>query len=144
MPYATPMGQVYDTGEFAQNLEDGLLLSDMAGLPARKEAAKARGKLRGAGLATYIEACSGGGPEQATVQVNGDGKVVLMIGTQTNGQGHETAYKQILADRLGGAAGGCRGGPGRHRPRQLGLRHRRFPLRPGRRLGAGGGERPRW
>lgn len=101
MPYATPMGQVYDTGEFVQNLEDGLILADMAGLPARKTEAKARGKLRGAGLATYIEACSGGGPEQATVQVNGDGKVVLMIGTQTNGQGHETAYKQILADRLG-------------------------------------------
>ncbi|QCG98757.1 xanthine dehydrogenase family protein molybdopterin-binding subunit [Azospirillum sp. TSA2s] len=101
MPYATPMGQVYDTGEFVQNLEDGLILADMAGLPARKAEAKARGKLRGAGLSTYIEACSGGGPEQATVQVNGDGKVVLMIGTQTNGQGHETAYKQILADRLG-------------------------------------------
>lgn len=101
MPYATPMGQVYDTGEFIRNLEDGLILADMAGLPARKEKAKARGKLRGAGLSTYIEACSGGGPEQATVQVNGDGKVVLMIGTQTNGQGHETAYKQILADRLG-------------------------------------------
>ena len=101
MPYATPMGQVYDTGDFAQNLEDGLILADMACLPARKAEAKARGRLRGAGLSTYIEACSGGGPEQATVQVNGDGKVVLLIGTQTNGQGHETAYKQILSDRLG-------------------------------------------
>jgi aerobic carbon-monoxide dehydrogenase large subunit len=101
MPYATPMGQVYDTGDFIQNLEDGLILADVAGLPARKAAAKARGKLRGLGLSTYIEACSGGGPEQATVQVNGDGRVVLLIGTQTNGQGHETAYKQILADRLG-------------------------------------------
>ncbi|SMH59048.1 xanthine dehydrogenase family protein molybdopterin-binding subunit [Azospirillum agricola] len=101
MPYATPMGQVYDTGEFARNLEDGLILADMAGLPARKAEARARGRLRGAGLSTYIEACSGGGPEQATVQVGGDGRVVLLIGTQTNGQGHETAYKQILADRLG-------------------------------------------
>ncbi|MBP2296912.1 carbon-monoxide dehydrogenase large subunit [Azospirillum rugosum] len=101
MPYATPMGQTYDTGDFRQNLEDGLALADLAGLPARKAEAKARGRLRGAGLATYIEACSGGGAEQATVQVNGDGRIVLMIGTQTNGQGHETAYKQILADRLG-------------------------------------------
>ncbi len=101
MPYATPMGQTYDTGDFRQNLEDGLALADLAGLPVRKAEAKARGKLRGAGLATYIEACSGGGAEQATVQVNGDGRIVLMIGTQTNGQGHETAYKQILADRLG-------------------------------------------
>jgi len=101
MPYATPMGQTYDTGDFNANLEDGLRLADFAGLPARKAEAKARGKLRGAGLATYIEACSGGGAEQATVQVNGDGRIVLMIGTQTNGQGHETAYKQIIADRLG-------------------------------------------
>ena len=101
MPYATPMGQTYDTGDFRQNLEDGLILADLAGLPARKAEARARGKLRGAGLATYIEACAGGGAEQATVQVNGDGRIVLMIGTQTNGQGHETAYKQILADRLG-------------------------------------------
>ncbi|UKJ73045.1 xanthine dehydrogenase family protein molybdopterin-binding subunit [Azospirillum brasilense] len=101
MPYATPMGQTYDTGEFEQNLRDGLELSDHAGLPARKAAAKARGRLRGAGIATYIEACAGGGAEQATVQVNGDGRIVLMIGTQTNGQGHETAYKQIIADRLG-------------------------------------------
>ncbi|AWK90091.1 xanthine dehydrogenase family protein molybdopterin-binding subunit [Azospirillum thermophilum] len=101
MPYATPMGQVYDTGDFRRNLEDGIALADLAGLPARKAEARARGRLRGAGLATYIEACSGGGPEQATVQVNADGRVVLMIGTQTNGQGHETAYKQIIADRLG-------------------------------------------
>ena len=101
MPYATPMGQTYDTGDFNANLEDGLKLADFAGLPARKAEARARGKLRGAGLATYIEACSGGGAEQATVQVNGDGRIVLMIGTQTNGQGHETAYKQIIADRLG-------------------------------------------
>ena len=101
MPYATPMGQVYDTGEFARNLEDGLALAAFDALPARKAEAKARGRLRGAGISTYIEACAGGGPEQATVQVNGDGRIVLMIGTQTNGQGHETAYKQILATRLG-------------------------------------------
>ncbi len=101
MPYATPLGQVYDTGDFARNLADGMALADLDGLPARKAEARARGRRRGAGLSTYIEACSGGGPEQATVQVNGDGRVVLMIGTQSNGQGHETAYKQILADRLG-------------------------------------------
>ncbi|NYZ12337.1 xanthine dehydrogenase family protein molybdopterin-binding subunit [Azospirillum sp. RWY-5-1] len=101
MPYSTPLGQVYDSGDFAKNLDDALAMGDHAGLAARKSDAARRGKLRGAGISTYIEACSGGGPEQATVEVAGDGRVVLFIGTQTNGQGHETAYKQILADRLG-------------------------------------------
>ncbi len=101
MPYATPMGKTYDTGDFRRNLEDGLVLADWDGFPARRAEAARRGMLRGIGLSTYIEACSGGGPEQATVEVAADGRVVLMIGTQTNGQGHETAYKQILSDRLG-------------------------------------------
>uniref|UniRef100_UPI003D71A19F xanthine dehydrogenase family protein molybdopterin-binding subunit n=1 Tax=Azospirillum sp. TaxID=34012 RepID=UPI003D71A19F len=101
MPYATPLGQTYDTGDFRQNLEDALAMADVAGLDARKAEAKRRGKRRGLGLSTYIEACSGGGPEQATVEILKDGRAVLMIGTQTNGQGHETAYKQILSDRLG-------------------------------------------
>jgi len=101
MPYATPLGQTYDSGDFRQNLEDALVMADVAGFPARRAAAKARGKLRGTGISTYIEACSGGGPEQATVEILKDGRAILMIGTQSNGQGHETAYKQILADRLG-------------------------------------------
>ncbi|HEY0835336.1 MAG TPA: xanthine dehydrogenase family protein molybdopterin-binding subunit [Azospirillum sp.] len=101
MPYATPLGQTYDSGDFRQNLEDALAMADVAGLPARRAEAKARGKLRGTGISTYIEACSGGGPEQATVEILKDGRAILMIGTQSNGQGHETAYKQILADRLG-------------------------------------------
>ncbi|PWC56828.1 xanthine dehydrogenase family protein molybdopterin-binding subunit [Azospirillum sp. TSO22-1] len=101
MPYATPLGQTYDTGDFRQNLEDALGMADVAGLDARKAEAKRRGRLRGLGLSTYIEACSGGGPEQATVEILKDGRAILMIGTQTNGQGHETAYKQILSDRLG-------------------------------------------
>jgi len=101
MPYATPLGQVYDSGDFRQNLEDALAMADVAGLDARKAEAKRRGKRRGLGLSTYIEACSGGGAEQATVEILKDGRAILMIGTQTNGQGHETAYKQILSDRLG-------------------------------------------
>jgi len=101
MPYATPLGQTYDSGDFRQNLEDALVMADVAGFPARRAEAKARGKLRGYGISTYIEACSGGGPEQATVEILKDGRAILMIGTQSNGQGHETAYKQILADRLG-------------------------------------------
>lgn len=101
MPYATPLGQTYDSGDFDRNLTDALSLADRDGFAARRSAAAARGRLRGLGLSTYIEACSGGGPEQATIEVAADGRVILMIGTQTNGQGHETAYKQILADRMG-------------------------------------------
>lgn len=101
MPYATPLGHTYDTGDFQRNLDDALAMADAAGLDTRKAEAMLRGKRRGLGLSTYIEACSGGGPEQATVEILKDGRAVLMIGTQTNGQGHETAYKQILADRLG-------------------------------------------
>ncbi|HYG85682.1 MAG TPA: xanthine dehydrogenase family protein molybdopterin-binding subunit [Azospirillum sp.] len=101
MPYATPLGQTYDSGDFRQNLEDALEMADVAGLDARKAEAKRRGKRRGLGISTYIEACSGGGPEQATVEILKDGRAILMIGTQSNGQGHDTAYKQILSDRLG-------------------------------------------
>ncbi|HRQ83185.1 MAG TPA: xanthine dehydrogenase family protein molybdopterin-binding subunit, partial [Azospirillaceae bacterium] len=101
MPFTTVLGQTYDTGDFQQNLEDALLIADRAGFPARRQEAAKRGKRRGLGLSTYIEACSGGGPEEATLQVMGDGRVVVAIGTQTNGQGHETAYKQIVAERFG-------------------------------------------
>lgn len=101
MPHRTSMGQTYDSGDFQQNLDDALALADRAGFADRRRDAAARGKLRGLGLSTYIEACSGGGPEEATVSVMGDGRVVVAIGTQTNGQGHETAYKQILASRFG-------------------------------------------
>lgn len=101
MPYKTPLKHVYDSGDFRKNLEDALLRADHAGFPARRAAARREGRLLGIGMATYIESCSGGGPEQATIQVAGDGRITVLIGTQSNGQGHETSYKQIVADRLG-------------------------------------------
>jgi carbon-monoxide dehydrogenase large subunit len=101
MPYTTVMGKTYDTGDFRRNLEDALAIADWDGFEARRDDARAHGKLRGIGLSTYIEECAGGGPEQATVEVRGDGKVTVLIGTQSNGQGHETAYTQIVSDRLG-------------------------------------------
>jgi carbon-monoxide dehydrogenase large subunit len=101
MPFTTSMGLTYDSGEFQRNLEDAIEISDWAGFEARRAESRARGRLRGIGLSSYIEACAGGGAEQATVQVRGDGHVTILIGTQTNGQGHETAYKQIISDRLG-------------------------------------------
>jgi len=101
MPYATPLGHVYDSGDFPANLEDALIRADVAGFAERRRAAAAGGELLGLGIATYIEACAGGGGEAATVKIRPDGTALLLIGTQTNGQGHQTAYQQILADRLG-------------------------------------------
>ncbi|MBI1209698.1 MAG: molybdopterin-dependent oxidoreductase [Azospirillum sp.] len=101
MPFETALGSTYDSGDFARTLDTALAAGDAAGFPDRRAAAKLRGRLRGLGLASYIESCAGGGPELATLEVGGDGKVTVLIGTQSNGQGHETAYKQIVASRLG-------------------------------------------
>jgi carbon-monoxide dehydrogenase large subunit len=101
MPYRTALGHTYDSGDFRRNLDDALRYADAAGFPARKAAARAKGKLLGLGISTYVEACAGGGDESATLQVAPDGHVTILIGTQSNGQGHATAYSQIVADRLG-------------------------------------------
>ncbi len=101
MPFTTATGLVYDSGEFSRNLGEAVERADRAGFEARRAAAAAEGRLRGLGVATYVEACAGGGPEDATITVDRDGSVTILIGTQTNGQGHETAYKQIVAEHLG-------------------------------------------
>lgn len=100
MPYTFPSGNVLDSGDFARNLEDGLALSDQLGFASRKAAARARGKLLGRGLAYYVEKTAGGF-ELAHVEVRADGEVHAVAGTQTNGQGHETAYAQLIAEQLG-------------------------------------------
>lgn len=101
MPCTTALGVIYDSGEFARNLDDALALADAAGFAARKAASARRGKLRGLGLSTYVEACAGGMPEEAKLVVERSGAITLYIGTQNNGQGHETAYQQLIAERLG-------------------------------------------
>ncbi len=101
MPYDTALGATYDSGDFVSNLDDALVMADWNGFAQRRETAKQQGKLRGIGLASYIERCAGGAPEQARLAVNKDGRVTLFIGTQSNGQGHETAFRQILHERLG-------------------------------------------
>jgi carbon-monoxide dehydrogenase large subunit len=102
MPHTTALGTVYDSGKFQQNLDDAIKQAKLDALPARRAAAKAKGKLRGVGYATYIESCGGGEPgEPAWVDVGADGKVTVRVGNQNNGQGHQTAYGQLVADRLG-------------------------------------------
>ncbi|MBA1146601.1 xanthine dehydrogenase family protein molybdopterin-binding subunit [Ectothiorhodospiraceae bacterium WFHF3C12] len=101
MPYANAMGLTYDTGDFHRNMADALAAADWEGFEARRGAAKERGMLRGIGLCTYIESCAGGSPESARITVTGDGEVVVYSGTQSNGQGHETAYRQLVSEYLG-------------------------------------------
>jgi aerobic carbon-monoxide dehydrogenase large subunit len=95
------MGLTYDSGDFQKNLDDALKIADLDGLPARKAESARRGKLRGLGLATYIEQCGGGGDEFAEIRFDGGGGLTLLIGTQSSGQGHQTAYAQIISERLG-------------------------------------------
>jgi carbon-monoxide dehydrogenase large subunit len=101
LPYVTPTGRHYDTGEFAAHMEEALAKAGYATFPARQEAARVKGLIRGIGFASYVEACAFPGSEEANVVLNTDGTVTLYIGTQTNGQGHATAYGQIIAAFLG-------------------------------------------
>ena len=101
MPYATAAGETYDTGEFAQVMDAAMANADGAGFPARQAAARAAGKRRGIGLCYYIESTMGDGNENAAVRFDDDGMVSILVGTQSTGQGHETAYAQILNDKLG-------------------------------------------
>ncbi|HUG63173.1 MAG TPA: molybdopterin cofactor-binding domain-containing protein, partial [Methylomirabilota bacterium] len=101
LPYRTPTKRLYDTGDFAGHLRRGVDVADMAGFPARREASAAKGKWRGVGISTYVEACAFPGSEEANVVMNRDGAATLFIGTQTNGQGHATAYGQVIAAYLG-------------------------------------------
>ncbi|MEX2131841.1 MAG: xanthine dehydrogenase family protein molybdopterin-binding subunit, partial [Pseudohongiellaceae bacterium] len=101
MPYATALGSTYDSGNFVKNMEDAAVAADWAGFEVRRAEAKARSKLRGIGVASYIERCAGGAAEDARLTVDASGHVTLYIGTQSNGQGHETAFRQILCERLG-------------------------------------------
>lgn len=99
-PYTTPTGRKYDVGEFDGHLTTALERAEWDGFEARNEEAKARGRLRGIGLATYVEACAFAGSEPAHVELDVDGNVTLSIGTQSNGQGHATAYAQFVAEKL--------------------------------------------
>ena len=101
LPYTTPAGRMYDTGDFSNLLDHALDVADWAGFDARAAASKAAGKLRGIGLATYVEACAFAGSEGADLELGEDGQITLLIGTQTNGQGHATAYAQVAAEFLG-------------------------------------------
>jgi aerobic carbon-monoxide dehydrogenase large subunit len=100
MPYTTPTGKIYDSGEFAGHMAEAQTNADWHGFRKRVAQSKKRGLLRGLGLATYIEACGNNGPDTATVRLEADGSVTVLTGTQSSGQGHHTAYAQLIADHL--------------------------------------------
>jgi carbon-monoxide dehydrogenase large subunit len=101
MPYATPLGTRYDSGDFAANMDVAERVADVGGFAGRRAASERRGLRRGLGYANVLEACGHGIAEQAEVSCLADGTVVVRIGTMSNGQSHETVYAQMLADRLG-------------------------------------------
>lgn len=100
MPHKTQTGPVYDSGEFEGHMRQAMAVAEWDGFKTRAKAAAKVGKLRGIGLACYIEACGGGGPESASVTIEKDGTATVLIGTQSNGQGHETAYTQLVSEHL--------------------------------------------
>ncbi|MCX7893420.1 MAG: xanthine dehydrogenase family protein molybdopterin-binding subunit [Burkholderiales bacterium] len=101
MPYRNGVGETYDVGDFAAVLDRALAAADWSGFDARRAASRATGRLRGRGLAFYVEWTGGEMTERAVVEVHGDGRVVLLSGTQNMGQGLETSYAGIVAEALG-------------------------------------------
>jgi aerobic carbon-monoxide dehydrogenase large subunit len=101
LPHHAPTGPVYDVGNFPEVLEKAKTAADWNGFAARQSASLARGKRRGRGMCFYVEITAGGGTEEtADARFLTDGTIEIAVGTQTNGQGHETAYAQVLAARL--------------------------------------------
>jgi aerobic carbon-monoxide dehydrogenase large subunit len=101
MPHATPLGLTYDSGDFARNLDDALRAADARGFAARRRESEARGRRRGLGHAVYIEQSGFPPDEFAEARFDPSGTLTLLMGSQSSGQGHQTAYAQLASDRLG-------------------------------------------
>ena len=100
-PYRNPQGLVYDSGDYAAAQKRALELADWDGFPERKAEAKKRGRLRGIGMAHYVELNTGAPRERAEISVRPEGHVDVVLGTLSSGQGHETSFAQVVADWLG-------------------------------------------
>jgi carbon-monoxide dehydrogenase large subunit len=114
MPYKTPVGLEYDSGDFAALMEEALEISDYQGFERRRSESRTRGKLRGLGVSSFVENGSMGPSkllgsfgslvgfaESAELRVHPEGSVTLFTGSHSHGQGHETTFAQVVADRLG-------------------------------------------
>jgi aerobic carbon-monoxide dehydrogenase large subunit len=101
MPYRNPYGMLYDSGDYASVQGKAVDLSEWSGFATRRAEARKRGKLRGIGLANYIEVATGFPRERATITVHADQRVDVALGTLSAGQGHETSFAQMMAEWLG-------------------------------------------
>src|SRR5262249_18514395 len=100
MPYTTATGKTYDSGDAAGHLKRAQELMHWSSFSRRHAASRKAGLLRGIGIASYVEACGNNGPDTVKLRLEEDGAVTVFAGTQSTGQGHHTAYAQIIADRL--------------------------------------------
>lgn len=101
MPFRTGLVFEYDCGEFEKNMDMALELADYGGFPERREEAAGRGRLRGIGISNTIERAAAPGIEGAEIRFDRSGTAAILSGSITQGQGHETVYKQLVCDRLG-------------------------------------------
>jgi aerobic carbon-monoxide dehydrogenase large subunit len=101
MPYKTALTFTYDSGEFEKNMDMALALADVKGFAARRAESKKRGKLRGLGFSNTIERAGAASLEGAEVRFDRSGAITMFSGSCTQGQGHETVFKQLVCDRLG-------------------------------------------
>src|SRR5246500_368921 len=101
LPYKTVTGKVYDSGDFAAHMKRAMDVANWKEFPKRAKAAKKEGLVRGIGMSSYVEICGTMGDETANVRLDPNGDITVLIGTQSSGQGHQTAYAQIVAEQFG-------------------------------------------
>lgn len=101
IPYATPAGTTYDSGDFPAILDEALVAADWDGFAARRRESSARGKLRGRGIGHYLEVTAPPSQEMGGIRFEPDGTVTIITGTLDYGQGHASPFAQVLVDRLG-------------------------------------------
>ena len=101
LPYKTVTGKVYDSGDFAAHMKRAMDVANWKEFPKRAKAAKKEGLVRGIGMSSYVEICGTMGDETANVRLDPNGDITVLIGTQSSGQGHQTAYAQIVGEQFG-------------------------------------------
>ncbi len=101
MPHRNPVGLLYDSGDYAATQDRAVALADWAGFEARRAEARRRGRYRGIGIANYIELNTGMPRERAEITVRPEGRIDVVLGTLSSGQGHETSFPQLIAEWFG-------------------------------------------
>lgn len=101
LPYTTATGKVYDSGDFAGHMKRAMEIAAWKDFPKRARAARKDGLVRGIGMGTYVEVCGTIGEETAQVRLDPNGDVSVLIGSQSSGQGHQTAYAQLVSEQFG-------------------------------------------